>query len=382
MTTNPKRGENDRNQDRNNGALDIFRFVDSQDIREHLRSIDYQFSTPEAAYLIWRSRNATLKERFDAWKWVIDAMPNCSMDERLNMPPIEDFHAFLREYMGLQKRLLEDFRQSEGCIYQFELKLARPSVDHYRSSPYTSLAKCENALRRELSDNDMEHVGIRFVKARLDPAKEPSREDWIDINRQGEVIEMSSAPESDRDAEVDLAFEGMWFSFPTPFHAGDIVCSVRFPKNPVVLTDLCTWDEATLLKELPVCERSERLLAMRDKRLERLRTRGDISDMSAYGYTISDTNLCAWPLVWNDDFAVANYLDLEMYRGQLTGMERAMKPLSVFVKEGNLEFLLNSFWAIALHEASNDQLARIRSCYLPDLIERAGLSADDASSKD
>lgn len=381
MIASPKHGENLPNRSDKHSTIDIFRFVDSQDIREHLRSIDYRFSTPEAAYLIWRSRDATLKEKFNAWKWVIDTMPNCSMDERLNMPPIEDFHAFLREYMELQKRLLEDFRQSEGCVYQFELKQTRPFVDRYRSSPYTSLEKCENALRRELSDNDTEYVEIRLVKTRLNPEKEPSQEDWLGENRQGEVVEMGSAPESDRDAELDLAFEGMWFSFPTPFHAGDIVCSVRFPEVPIVLTSLCTWDETTLRKELPTCEYSECWLATQDNRLERLRLQGDISDMGACGYTLADPNLCAWPLVWNDDFAAANYLDLEVYRGRLDGMKRAMKPLSIFMKEGNLEFLLNSFWAIALHEASNDQLERIRSCYLPNLIERSGLSADDVSSE-
>ena len=36
-------------------AMDIFNFIDSRDIREHLRSIDFQPSTIEAAYLLWFS---------------------------------------------------------------------------------------------------------------------------------------------------------------------------------------------------------------------------------------------------------------------------------------------------------------------------------------
>ena len=42
--------------------MDLFRFIDSKDIREHLRQIGYSFTAPEAAFLVWQCRNATLKE--------------------------------------------------------------------------------------------------------------------------------------------------------------------------------------------------------------------------------------------------------------------------------------------------------------------------------
>ena len=32
--------------------MDIYRFISSRDMREHLQKINYRFSTPEAAFLV------------------------------------------------------------------------------------------------------------------------------------------------------------------------------------------------------------------------------------------------------------------------------------------------------------------------------------------
>lgn len=54
--------------------MDILDFVDSQDIREHLRSIDFQPSTIEAAYLVWFSKTATLDQKCEAWQEIARTM--------------------------------------------------------------------------------------------------------------------------------------------------------------------------------------------------------------------------------------------------------------------------------------------------------------------
>ena len=58
--------------------MDILDFVDSRDIREHLRSIDFQPSTIEAAYLVWFSKAATLDQKCEAGQEIARTMPNCS----------------------------------------------------------------------------------------------------------------------------------------------------------------------------------------------------------------------------------------------------------------------------------------------------------------
>ena len=42
--------------------MDIYRFIDSRDMREHLQKLKYAFTPPEAAFLGDRCKAATLEE--------------------------------------------------------------------------------------------------------------------------------------------------------------------------------------------------------------------------------------------------------------------------------------------------------------------------------
>ena len=42
--------------------MDIYRFIDSRDMREHLQKLNYAFTPPEAAFLVYRCKAATLEE--------------------------------------------------------------------------------------------------------------------------------------------------------------------------------------------------------------------------------------------------------------------------------------------------------------------------------
>ena len=41
--------------------MDIYRFIDSRDMREHLQKLNYTFTTPEAAFLVYWCKAATLE---------------------------------------------------------------------------------------------------------------------------------------------------------------------------------------------------------------------------------------------------------------------------------------------------------------------------------
>lgn len=51
--------------------MDIFRFVNSKDVREHLRDIGYEFNSLEAAWLIYQCRDAAIDEKHKAWNELI-----------------------------------------------------------------------------------------------------------------------------------------------------------------------------------------------------------------------------------------------------------------------------------------------------------------------
>ena len=46
--------------------MDAFRFINSRDIRKYLKEIGYQFSSLEAAWLVWQNRNISLKDKYAA----------------------------------------------------------------------------------------------------------------------------------------------------------------------------------------------------------------------------------------------------------------------------------------------------------------------------
>ena len=94
----------------------ILQFVNSKDIREHLQSIGYQFNALEASWLIWQSRNTTLQECHQAWERVIREYPDGLIEERMNTKPQPSLHGFLREYMEMENRYLEQFQNPDGVV--------------------------------------------------------------------------------------------------------------------------------------------------------------------------------------------------------------------------------------------------------------------------
>lgn len=47
--------------------MDVFSLIDSPDIREYLRSIKYEFSPTDKAYVIWKCRHITQERRLQLW---------------------------------------------------------------------------------------------------------------------------------------------------------------------------------------------------------------------------------------------------------------------------------------------------------------------------
>ena len=218
--------------------MDIYRFIDSRDMREHLQKLNYSFTTPEAAFLVYWCKSATLNERIAAWREIIDTMPNCAMAGRLNLEAIPDFHQFLRDYIDLQERDLRRFKEPEGCVYVCELSRQGELCGDMEFGPFSDFDRCLSAAIRRAAEE--ETVGLRIFKRPMDPGEDSPREDYCILTPQGEVCQLECRALSDRDTDLSIAFDGMWFDFPTPFHAGDIVCSHRWPDESFVLTDLCT----------------------------------------------------------------------------------------------------------------------------------------------
>ena len=101
--------------------MNVLDFIDSPDIRNHLSDIDYKFSVPELAFLVYMSRKATLQKKFEAWQEIIDTMSDCSMHERLNLEKIPSIHKFLKSYMKLLHKILDWFYEPQNAVYTYEI---------------------------------------------------------------------------------------------------------------------------------------------------------------------------------------------------------------------------------------------------------------------
>lgn len=318
--------------------MDIFRFIDSRDIREHLQRLNYRFTAPEAAFLVYECATVTMKEKFAAWREIIDTMPNCFVPTRQHMEAIPDFHEFLKKYIELCKKDIKRFKESKGCIYTFSIPWRDGDI-----GPFSSFERCLAAAMKEPQIDDGDRICI--TKSIIDPGENIIAEEHCTLTTSGEIRSLRRM--YDRDTyDLRSAFDKMWFDFPTPFHSGDIVCSFSNSDRPFVLCDICTWDTERLRKELPVSEYSEEYIANRDAALKKLNTAGGITDMYCRTYAVR--RVCEWtnpgPYIEFNDYLIYSYLNLEYYRGTLTGFYKVLQPISDFLKQWrSLESLLNTY---------------------------------------
>ena len=143
------------------------RFINSKDIRDYLRQIGYSFIAPEAAFLVWQCRSATLKEKITAWREIIETMPDCSLTRR-EKEPIGNCHDFLRRHITSQETLLKEFPNGKNCVYRYETHEPRrnwPQDDGWRGGGeyFNGFDSCLSHCLRQL-DEDTETDKIRFYR--------------------------------------------------------------------------------------------------------------------------------------------------------------------------------------------------------------------------
>ena len=233
--------------------MDIFRFINSADIRRYLAEIRYRFSTEEKMFLICYCKTATLNEKIAAWQEIVGYVPSCPWDYAL------DIRERVAAYIELQEKMLGQFQSAGSCVYQDRLAAAEETVS-------------------ECSDN---------------------------------------------------------------------------------------W------------------LSNLDRTLARMRVRGDVSDVTCSGYTVSGNPGEAIPLVFNDEFFICDYLDLEYYRGQLKGIHKLLKPISDFLKgDRSIEYLLNTYCLAQQQAMLENSVAWFRNCYSKDSLADIGILPKTESSQE
>ena len=64
--------------------LDVFEFINSKDIKAHLKNSNYKFNTLEATWLVYQCNHIGIDEKHNAFEKIIQTMPDCEVPERMN----------------------------------------------------------------------------------------------------------------------------------------------------------------------------------------------------------------------------------------------------------------------------------------------------------
>ena len=359
--------------------MDVYRFINSKDVREYLRETGYPFTTHEAAFVVYWCSNATLQEKMDAWQEIINTMPDGSVNRRRGYMRIPSLHKKISEYMDSLKKNIERFVSGNGCIYGYEYhetlgKDKTHWINGYdgwsggNSCFFTDYQTCiENCKQKTLKNGNIDK--IRVYQYLLNSQEEKVK--TILLNRNMEILHMDVTYENEQELDLDDMFEMACFDFPTPFRRGDILVDTDHGPwcRPFVLSHITTWDKAEMLKrgfheyDCPSGGDWEHYEKHRKSQLEN----GDTSDMIAIGTYVNNGNLYG-------DATLILSIDLEYYRDPLEGYERQLKVFSSFEKgEITGETLANCCFSIRMEEYSREVHQECILPYTKECMEKIGM---------
>lgn len=357
--------------------MDFYKFINSNDVREYLREIRYPLTVPEAAFIVYWCSGITLEEKIAAWQEIINTMPDCALEERLNLMRIDSFHSFLRDYIDLQKQSIKNFISGAECIYGYAYKKDEWYEDHETLFP--DYESCVQYCKQDvLSDASIDK--IRIWKCALYPHQR-GRSETITFNNNMEIESVECYTGSDYQAEVDRAFEGMCFDFPSPFRRGDVLIDYRANQEsrhrPFVLFYLTTWGSEEMMKKgfhAYDCPNQKGWKDF-DRVRDWIRRNGDSSDMCAVGISVDE----GCRTIYRDSIPSLP-IDLEYYREPLKGLERQLQVISCYEKgypDVDHRVLAEFCTAIRAEEYAKQLMERCTSSYLEETLKKTGILPAD-----
>ena len=314
-------------------------YINSKDIRDYLRKIDYSFSAQEVAWLVSQCGRLTLMEKHNAWQELMDRGyldGETPLVLTLNREP-QNLRDFLCRYMELEKEWIDDFRNSEKSVYQYSIRLPQ-SDNTYEfiedKAVFSSYDNCIEATKKEVADYDdqeKKNLKVRITRRRIDSTDGPFHTMSVILDRDYAILEVDADGAPEEDCYTHGTFEDMWFDFPLPFKKGDIIYDT-------------TRSEDGLFCGAMVFESSAH-----DRYVEHGRRGCDTSDMWVSGYFQCDDGA----IFGETDY---NYMNYEYYPPErLTGRKRVLPVISRYLKgEIGLCCMNNTYHQILLEEMAAD----------------------------
>ena len=275
--------------------MDFYQYLNSKDVAEHLRRMDYQFSTLECVWIVYISENITLSEKLAALKYILtmpDQMRTCG-----EYPEGISVHKTIHQYFNYVETIKTELRaKDDNAFYTYNIFDKEGWAHHaeyfrdYEScmaSYYqTLLGSIDPSLlnRREILGYKIEKIPFNTQSDTI--SAEYRGSELVSIHKCGDWDPLTNVLVGNSVVDIYEAH------FPIPFLPGDILYD-PFCQRPMVLVELPSTDEG----------------------------------IYPMGYRVSD-----------DGKTVIHYMcemfytELEYYRGELDGSDIALSVISDFIK--------------------------------------------------
>lgn len=286
--------------------MDIYGFVNSDDVRTYLMDIGYDFSVLEATWLIKNCKNLTQSKRHGAWNELMQTMPDCFISGDANLISDNKLFEYLQKTMELENKMISEFYSCSGkCVYTCEAKFLHNGahVSAWDPSCYSTVEKCIEGLKETYGEQD--YTEFYITKQYIDVRKEARLKLTPDL----QVISCKDEGITEKERSfLDSGLSSMSLSIPVPFTKGDILYAPFSDINP---------DEPFVFDHQGV----DRL----DREYQGFIQENKNPAMGATGYCVD----------WAKHLykkTTDNYLDLAYYTLELTSEKVLLKKVSDFLK--------------------------------------------------
>ena len=214
--------------------MDIYKFINSNAIREHCQRIGHNFSELEKAYLINQSKNHTIEEKCAAWQELLDNTEDFKLPSREHYDNL-CFHELLTALINYYKSAYERFyKKGENAIYQYSLcwndELKTEDEVH------SDFEKCYNEAYEDYGDEfgNNEIRDFCIMKKYADGGIITLN---LNSERNGYEFYITGMTFFEKEKDICDYLMCFWFYVPIPFQKGDILYDAD-------------WNEVYVLKEL------------------------------------------------------------------------------------------------------------------------------------
>lgn len=274
--------------------MDFIKFINSNDIREHLKSINYKPSPLECAWLVDQSLYATLDDRILSFEYIINNMPDAEIISATEDMFNGSLHEFLKEYIKMKRDYLSGFNEDSEDVFIYTYEIETLS-DEIKSEIYYSFEECKKAIYGCYSPEEL--IDIRINKVKI--SDKSGSKYWVDLSPKGDIVDVFG-PLTDFRWKLICTFRNIKVDIPTPFKSGDILYDTQNRQNYIGLNPF-VFKEIENEKATVICIDKITSMLFEDK--------------------------------------LYNYMNFEYYREEINGCNKLLKYISEYFKSEHIDML-------------------------------------------